>query len=94
VREVIAPSAAGVTSPVPRGVRRERLRHAEALSLLGRHDGELGAVVVDYEECMAYCLPGRNGKAGSYRVPAEEAGADSTARFTRGVEPLDAIRPG
>jgi Zn-dependent protease with chaperone function len=45
------------------GARRERLRHAEALALLGRHDGELGAVVVDYEECMAYCLPGRNGKA-------------------------------
>jgi hypothetical protein len=43
--------------------RRERRRHAEALTLLGRHDLGLDAVVVDYEERMAYCLPGRNGHA-------------------------------
>lgn len=42
--------------------RRERRRHAAALALLGRHDGELGALVVDYDERMAYCLPGRNGQ--------------------------------
>ncbi|MCG5215923.1 M56 family metallopeptidase, partial [Streptosporangium soli] len=42
--------------------RGERRRHAEALALLGRHDGRLGALVVDYEERMAYCLPGRNGQ--------------------------------
>ncbi|UBU11477.1 M56 family metallopeptidase [Nonomuraea gerenzanensis] len=43
--------------------RRERRRHAEALSLLGRHDGDLGALVVDYDERLAYCLPGRKGHA-------------------------------
>ncbi|MFI6316426.1 M56 family metallopeptidase [Nonomuraea sp. NPDC050556] len=42
--------------------RRERKRHAEALVLLGRHDGDLGALVVDYDERLAYCLPGRNGQ--------------------------------
>ncbi|MFD8564833.1 M56 family metallopeptidase [Streptosporangium canum] len=43
--------------------RRERRRHAEGLDLLGRHDGELGAVVVDYDEPLVYCLPGRRSKA-------------------------------
>ncbi|MEU4508272.1 M56 family metallopeptidase [Nonomuraea wenchangensis] len=43
--------------------RGERRRHAEALSLLGRHDGELDALVVDYDERLVYCLPGRNGHA-------------------------------
>ncbi|MGP3965297.1 M56 family metallopeptidase [Nonomuraea sp. 3N208] len=45
------------------GARRDRRRHAEALVLLGRRDVDLDAVVVDYEERMAYCLPGRNGHA-------------------------------
>ncbi|MEU6796695.1 M56 family metallopeptidase, partial [Nonomuraea wenchangensis] len=43
--------------------RRERRRHAEALSPLGRHDLDLDALVVDYDERLAYCLPGRNGHA-------------------------------
>ncbi|MER5650591.1 M56 family metallopeptidase [Streptosporangium sp. NPDC002524] len=43
--------------------RRERRRHAEMLNLLGRHDGALGAVVLDHDEAAAYCLPGRDGKA-------------------------------
>ncbi|TMR93569.1 M48 family metalloprotease [Nonomuraea basaltis] len=43
--------------------RRERRRHAEALALLGEHDADLGALVVDYEERLAYCLPGRKGHA-------------------------------
>ncbi|MGP4104590.1 M56 family metallopeptidase [Nonomuraea sp. KM90] len=43
--------------------RRERRRHAEALALLGRHDHDLDALVVDYDERLAYCLPGRNGHA-------------------------------
>ncbi|RSN12634.1 peptidase M48 [Nonomuraea sp. WAC 01424] len=41
--------------------RRARRRHSEALALLGRHDHDLDAVVVDYDERLAYCLPGRNG---------------------------------
>ncbi|AQZ61698.1 Peptidase M48, Ste24p precursor [[Actinomadura] parvosata subsp. kistnae] len=43
--------------------RRERRRHADALALLGQHDHDLDAVVVDYEERLAYCLPGRKGHA-------------------------------
>ncbi|WP_101787689.1 M56 family metallopeptidase [Nonomuraea indica] len=43
--------------------RTERRRHAEMLALLGRHDGLLDAIVVDYDERLAYCLPGRHGKA-------------------------------
>lgn len=43
--------------------RAERRRHAETLALLGRHDGRLDAIVVDYDERLAYCLPGRHGKA-------------------------------
>ncbi|MGW6503390.1 M56 family metallopeptidase [Nonomuraea angiospora] len=45
------------------GARRERRRHAEALSLLGKHDLALDALVVDYDERLAYCLPGRKGHA-------------------------------
>ncbi|WP_433430628.1 M56 family metallopeptidase [Nonomuraea sp. CA-141351] len=45
------------------GARRERRRHGEALTLLGRRDRDLDAVVVDYEERLAYCLPGHNGHA-------------------------------
>ncbi|MFG1702613.1 M56 family metallopeptidase [Nonomuraea sp. M3C6] len=45
------------------GARRERRHHADALTLLGRHDLDLDAVVVDYDERMAYCLPGRKGHA-------------------------------
>ncbi|WP_371786514.1 M56 family metallopeptidase [Streptosporangium subroseum] len=43
--------------------RWERRRHADMLNLLGRHDGELDAVVLDHDEAAAYCLPGREGKA-------------------------------
>ncbi|WP_214411559.1 M56 family metallopeptidase [Sphaerisporangium fuscum] len=42
--------------------RRERREHTRMLRLLGRHDGELGAVVVDHAEPIAYCLPGRDGR--------------------------------
>lgn len=42
---------------------RERHRHAAALDILGRRDGDLGAVVVDFGEPLVYCVPGRNGKA-------------------------------
>jgi Zn-dependent protease with chaperone function len=45
------------------GARRERRRHAEALALLGEHDHDLDALVVDYEERLVYCLPGRKGHA-------------------------------
>ncbi|SDG34433.1 Signal transducer regulating beta-lactamase production, contains metallopeptidase domain [Sinosporangium album] len=45
------------------GARTQRRRHSEMLALLGRHDDDLGAVVVDYEERVAYCLPGRPGQA-------------------------------
>ncbi|MEV4014269.1 M56 family metallopeptidase [Nonomuraea angiospora] len=38
----------------------ERRDHAALLSLLGRHDRDLDAVVLDYEERLAYCLPGRH----------------------------------
>ncbi|MGW3347889.1 M56 family metallopeptidase [Nonomuraea rubra] len=41
---------------------RERRRHAEMLRLLGRHDSELDAIVLDYEEPLVYCLPGRQSK--------------------------------
>lgn len=43
--------------------RRERRRHAEMLSIIGRHDGDLGALVIEFGEPLAYCLPGRRGKA-------------------------------
>ncbi|MFC7641244.1 M56 family metallopeptidase [Streptosporangium lutulentum] len=33
------------------------------LNLLGRHDSELDAVVLDHDEAAAYCLPGRKGRA-------------------------------
>ncbi|GAA2904244.1 M56 family metallopeptidase [Streptosporangium fragile] len=45
------------------GARRARRRHAEMLTLLGRHDGTLGAVVLEHDEAAAYCLPGRDGRA-------------------------------
>ncbi|GGL59787.1 M56 family metallopeptidase [Planomonospora parontospora] len=43
--------------------RRERRHHAQMLALLGCHDGELGAVVLTYDEPAAYCVPGRRGRA-------------------------------
>jgi Zn-dependent protease with chaperone function len=39
---------------------RERRAHAALLSLLGRRDTELGAVVIDHHERLAYCVPGRH----------------------------------
>ncbi|WP_327582293.1 M56 family metallopeptidase [Nonomuraea sp. NBC_00507] len=39
--------------------RRERRRHAEMLRLLGRRYSELDAIVLDYDEPLVYCLPGR-----------------------------------
>ncbi|MFC7585053.1 M56 family metallopeptidase [Nonomuraea antimicrobica] len=54
---------AAVGASVLFGARRERRRHAAALSPLGRHDLDLDALVVDYDECLAYCLPGRKGHA-------------------------------
>ncbi|MEV6148904.1 M56 family metallopeptidase [Nonomuraea sp. NPDC052129] len=40
----------------------ERREHAAMLNLLGRHDSDLGAVVIDYDERLAYCVPGRRAK--------------------------------
>ncbi|WP_433509724.1 M56 family metallopeptidase [Nonomuraea sp. CA-143628] len=40
----------------------ERREHAAMLDLLGRHDNDLGAVVIDYAERLAYCVPGRRAK--------------------------------
>ncbi|MEV0344128.1 M56 family metallopeptidase [Nonomuraea sp. NPDC050680] len=39
--------------------RVERREHAAMLGLLGRHDTDLGAMVIDYDERLAYCVPGR-----------------------------------
>src|SRR5690606_21286780 len=54
----------------------ERREHAAMLRLLGRRDGELGAVVIDYDERLAYCLPGRNAQmvitTGALRTLAPE----------------------
>ncbi|SEH03819.1 Peptidase family M48 [Nonomuraea solani] len=50
-----------VSAAVLLRARHERRRHAEALALLGRHDLDLDALVVDYDERLAYCLPGRKG---------------------------------
>ncbi|WP_143591606.1 M56 family metallopeptidase [Thermoactinospora rubra] len=41
---------------------RERRRHAEMLRILGRRDHELDAIVLEYGEPLAYCLPGRQAK--------------------------------
>ncbi|MEV1249569.1 M56 family metallopeptidase [Nonomuraea sp. NPDC049750] len=40
----------------------ERREHAAMLDLLGQHDNDLGAVVIDYAERLAYCVPGRRAK--------------------------------
>jgi Zn-dependent protease with chaperone function len=37
---------------------RARRRHRRGLALAGRHDGRLGAVLVDHHEAAAWCLPG------------------------------------
>lgn len=38
----------------------ERREHAALLGLLGRRDRDLGAIVLDHEERLAYCVPGRH----------------------------------
>ncbi|WP_214106860.1 M56 family metallopeptidase [Acrocarpospora catenulata] len=43
--------------------RRERRRHALMLRILGRPDDAIGATVVEHDEPVAYCLPGRRGQA-------------------------------
>jgi Zn-dependent protease with chaperone function len=35
-----------------------RRRHRRGLALAGRHDGRLGAVVLDHHDAAAWCLPG------------------------------------
>jgi len=40
----------------------ERREHAALLGLLGRRDTDLGAVVIDHDERLAYCVPGRHGQ--------------------------------
>ncbi|MEU6713653.1 M56 family metallopeptidase [Nonomuraea sp. NPDC046802] len=56
--------------------RTRRREHAELLGLLGRRDSDLDAVVVDYDERLAYCLPGRNAQmvitTGALRTLAPE----------------------
>ncbi len=39
-----------------------RRRHRRRLSLVGRHDAKLGAVVVGHHDPAAYCLPGRGSR--------------------------------
>ncbi len=41
------------------GANRQRRKHADALTLVGRRDPRLGAVVIDHQVPAAYCLPGR-----------------------------------
>lgn len=41
--------------------RSRRARHAEAARLLGRHDPVLDAIVVDFPDPVAYCLPSPSG---------------------------------
>ncbi|MGN9842639.1 M56 family metallopeptidase [Nonomuraea sp. H19] len=54
----------------------ERREHAAMLGLLGRRDSELGAVVIDYDERLAYCVPGRHAQmvitTGALRTLAPE----------------------
>ncbi|MGR6918110.1 M48 family metalloprotease [[Actinomadura] parvosata] len=78
--------------------RCERRRHADAPALLGQHDHELDAVVADYEERLACCLPGRKGHAvittGALRSPAPEQVATVLAHeraHLRGRHPLCGI---
>ncbi|WP_205302621.1 M56 family metallopeptidase [Nonomuraea montanisoli] len=61
------------------GARAERRRHAEALTLLGRHDGALDAIVVDFDERLAYCVPGRQGKAVITTAALRDLSPDETA---------------
>jgi Zn-dependent protease with chaperone function len=39
-----------------------RRRHRRVLALAGRHDGRLGAVLVDHRDAAAWCLPGAEGQ--------------------------------
>lgn len=54
----------------------ERRKHAAMLRLLGRRDGALDAMVIDYDERLAYCLPGRHAQmvitTGALRTLAPE----------------------
>ncbi|MGW0200447.1 M56 family metallopeptidase [Nonomuraea sp. NPDC003201] len=43
------------------GGRRGRRAHCSALLLVGRHHRALDALVVEYDEPAAYCVPGRKG---------------------------------
>jgi Zn-dependent protease with chaperone function len=38
-----------------------RARHVEAAHLIGRHDAALGAIIVDFPEPLAYCVPAPGG---------------------------------
>jgi hypothetical protein len=42
--------------------RRSRIRQRQLLSLLGRSDPHLGALVLDHDRVAAYCLPGGRGR--------------------------------
>lgn len=58
---IVAWAASGVGA-VLLAASRERRRHAEMLRLLGRRDSELDAIVLEYDEPLVYCLPGRQGE--------------------------------
>ncbi|AQZ63108.1 Peptidase M48, Ste24p precursor [[Actinomadura] parvosata subsp. kistnae] len=58
---IVIRAASGVGT-VLIAAHRERRRHAAMLRLLGRRDSELGAIVLDYDEPLVYCLPGRHAK--------------------------------
>ncbi|MFI6602545.1 M56 family metallopeptidase [Nonomuraea sp. NPDC050536] len=60
---LVAARAAYCVAGVLLTARRERARHAGMLAILGRRDGELDAVVLEYGEPLAYCLPGRQNQA-------------------------------
>ncbi|SEL49909.1 M56 family metallopeptidase [Nonomuraea pusilla] len=54
----------------------ERREHVAWLRLLGRHDRNLGAIVLDHDERLAYCVPGRHARmvitTGALRALAPE----------------------
>jgi Zn-dependent protease with chaperone function len=51
-----------------RAVRQRRVRHRMALSLVGRPDPALGAVIVEASEPLVYCVPGGGGGDGGGMV--------------------------
>lgn len=57
----LAARTAWSVTAVIRDSRDRRRRHRDGLRLLGTPDADLGALIVDAPQPMAYCLPGRGG---------------------------------